>query len=176
MKTFIITLLLVSFTNATYSQDIMLTDFENGNLETEGLPGMVIKTNGKVSYVYLTDKHPDAAVRELQKKFVEYSIPINNGENPIYRLNLESKKGSILAFYSEDQKLISVDEKYKNVKLPTIVMHSILKELPGWAVTDDTYFYSQKNGIVTKKEYKIKIEKEDRTRNIVVYADGQIKK
>ncbi|TDE53641.1 hypothetical protein [Flavobacterium sp. GT3P67] len=83
MKTFIITLLLVSFTNATYSQDNMLSDFENGNLETEGLPGMVIKTNGKVSYVYLTDKHPDAAVRELQKKFVEYSILKNNGENPI---------------------------------------------------------------------------------------------
>ncbi|MFV8347756.1 hypothetical protein [Flavobacterium sp. ZB4P13] len=142
MKTFIITLLLVSFTNATYSQNNILSDFENGNLETEGFPGMVIKTDGKVSYVYLTDKHPDAAVRELQKKFVEYSIQKNNGENPIYRLYLEIEKGTIVAYYNEDQKLISVDEKYKNVKLPTIVMHSILKEHPGWAVKDDTYFYS----------------------------------
>ncbi len=176
MKTFIITLLLVSFTNATYSQNKTLTDFENENLGTEELSGMVIKTNGKVSYVYITDKHPDATVRELQKKFVEYSIQKNNGENPIYRLSLKIERGLIVAYYNDDQKLISVDEKYKNVKLPYIVMRSILKEHPGWIVKDDTYFYSQKNGTVTKKEYKIKIEKEDKMRNIVVYADGQIKK
>jgi hypothetical protein len=175
MKTIIIVLLLVSFTNTTYSQQNMIADFENENLKIEELPGMVIKTNGKISSIYLPDKHPDDAVRGLEKKFIYYSAPKNDEEAPIYRLSMEIERGELVAHYNNEQKLIRVDEKYKNVRLPNAIIYSVQKELPGWSITDDTYFYSQKDGVVTKKHYKLRVEKENKTRNILVYADGQIK-
>jgi len=154
----------------------MAPDFENENIKIEELPGMVIKSNGKVSYVYLPDKHPDATVRELEKKFVNYSLPKEDEEDPISTITMEIQRGVLMAQYDENQKLIRVDEKYKNVRLPDAVVHSVQKDLPGWLITDGTYFYSQKDGVVTKKQYRLKVEKEDKMQNIVVYADGQIKK
>jgi hypothetical protein len=175
MKTIIIVLLLVSFTNTTYSQQNMIADFENENLKVEELPGMVIKTNGKTSSIYLPDKHPDDAVRGLQKQFIYYSAPKNDEEDPIYRLSMEIERGQLVAHYNNEQKLVRVDEKYKNVRLPNAIVYSVQKELPGWSITDDTYFYSQKDGVVTKKHYKLRVEKENKIRNILVYANGQIK-
>jgi hypothetical protein len=175
MKTIIIVLLLVSFTNTTYSQENIAPDFENANLKIEELPGMVIRTNGKVLSIYLPDKHPDEVVRGLEKKFVEYSAPKNDKEDPITSLSLEVERGVLVAHYNYDQKLIGVDEKYKNVRLPNAIVYSVQKELPGWSITDDTYFYSQKDGVVTKKHYKLRVEKENKMRNILVYSDGQIK-
>jgi hypothetical protein len=175
MKTIIIALLLVSFTNTTYSQQNTTADFENENLKTEELPGMVIKTNGKVSSIYLPDKHPDEVVRGLQKKFVEYSTPKNDNEDPISKLSFEVERGVLVAHYDYNQKLIGVDEKYKNIRLPNTIVKSVQQELPGWSITDDTYFYSQKDGVVTKKHYKLRVEKENKMRNILVYADGKIK-
>jgi hypothetical protein len=175
MKTIIIALLLVSFTNTTYSQENIAPNYENANLKTEELPGMVIKTNGKISSIYLPDKHPDEVVRGLEKEFINYTLPKNDKEDPISRLSLEVERGVLVAHYDYDQKLIRVDEKYKNIRLPNTIVYSVQKELPGWAITDDTYFYSQKDGVVTKKHYKLRIEKENKMRNILVYADGQIK-
>lgn len=175
MKTIIIALLLVIFTNTTYGQQNMETEFENENLKPEELPGMVIKTNGKVSSIYLPDKHPDEVVRGLQKKFVQYSTPKNDKEDPISTISLEVERGILVAHYNYDQKLIGVDEKYTNIRLPNTIVNSVQQELPGWAITDDTYFYSQKEGVVTKKHYKLRIEKENKMRNILVYADGKIK-
>lgn len=178
MKTINIALLLISLTNTTYSQQNTVPDYvrDNGNPKIEGLSETNAETNGKISYVYLPDEHPDAAVRELEKKFMDHSIPNKNAEGFLYRLRMEIERGSIVAYYNHDQKLIGVDEKYKKVKLPNIIVHSIQKELPGWLITDDSYFYSQKNGVVIKKQYELKIEKENKTRHIVVYADGRIKK
>jgi hypothetical protein len=175
MKTIIIALLLVSFTNTTYGQQNVTADFENENLKTEELPGMVIKTNGKISSIYLPDKHPDEVVRGLEKEFVNYTLPKNDKENPINHVSLEIERGTLMAYYNDDQKLIRVDEKYKNIRLPNTIVYSVQKELPGWSITDDTYFYSQKDGVVTKKHYKLRVEKENKMRNILVYADGQIK-
>jgi hypothetical protein len=175
MKTIIIALLLVSFTNTTYGQQNITDDFENENLKTEELPGMVIRTNGKISSIYLPDKHPDEVVRGLEKKFVDYSVPKNEAEDRISRLSFEIERGELVAHYNDEQKLIRVDEKYKNIRLPNTIIASVQKELPGWAITDDTYFYSQKDGVVTKKHYKLRVEKENKMRNILVYADGQIK-
>lgn len=175
MRTIIIALLLVSFTNTTYSQSAIAADFENESLKTEELPGMVIKTNGKITSIYLPDKHPDEAVRGLEKKFIDYSNPKNDKEGPTSRLSFEIERGVLVAHYDYDQKLIRVDEKYKNIRLPNTIVHSIQKELPGWSITDDTYYYSQEEGVVTKKHYKLKLEKENKKRNILVYADGRIK-
>jgi hypothetical protein len=171
MKTLVITLLFVCLTNASYSQKSMAVDSENENIKTALVPD----TNHTASDVYLPDEHPDAAVRELQKQFENHSIPKNHKEGSLNKISMKIERGTIEAQYDENQRLIRVNETYKRVKLPAVVVSSVQKEYPGWQITHDTYFYAQENGVVTKKEYNLKIENENRKRNIVVYADGQIK-
>ena len=175
MKKLIITLLLVIFTHTAYSQMALPADFENENPGLAPLPSIIVKTNGKTMEAYVPDKHSDAVVNGLQRKFVDYFVQETDTENPTYRLCLEIERGTILASYDDDQKLASVEETYKRVKLPNAVVTSVLNEFPGWKITDDTYFYFQKNGVITKKQYRLKLEKENKIRTIVVLADGQIK-
>lgn len=174
MKTLIISLLLVIFTHTTYSQMTIPTEFENETPGIDALADIVTRTDGKIVETYVPDKHSDAAVIGLQRKFVDYFTAKNAKEDPTYRLCLEIERGTIVASYDDDQKLVSVDETYKRVKLPNAVLSSVLKDFPGWKITEDTYFYSQKNGVVTKKQYLLKLEKEDNIRTIVIYANGQI--
>jgi hypothetical protein len=174
MKALIISLLLVIFTHTTYGQMPIPTEFENENSGADALPGIVMRTNGKTLETYVPDKHSDAAVSGLQRKFVDYFTAKNGKDDPTYRLCLEIERGTIVASYDDDQKLVRVDETYKRVKLPNAVLSSVLKDFPGWKITDDTYYYSQENGVVTKKQYLLKIEKEDKNRTIIVYANGQI--
>jgi hypothetical protein len=172
MKTLVITLLFVCLTTATYSQKSTAVDFENETIKT----AVLSETNHTVLDVYLPDEHPDAAVRELQKKFENHAIPKNHKEGALNKLSMKIERGTIEAHYDGNQRLISVNETYKRVKLPAVVVASIQKEFPGWQITDDTYFYAQENGVVTKKEYNLRIENENKKRNIVVYPDGQLKK
>lgn len=171
MKTLVITLLFVSFTNATYSQKSTAVDFENENTKTAEL----LQPNNIVSDVYLADEHPDAMVTELQKKFENHSIPKNHNEGALNKISMKTERGTLEAQYDDSQRLIRVSETYKRVKLPHAVVSSVQKEFPGWQITDDTYYYAQENGVVTKKEYNLRIENENKKRNIIVYSDGQIK-
>jgi hypothetical protein len=171
MKTFVIALLLVSFTNTTYCQKSMAADFEKENIKKTELPN----TNDAISDAYLPDEHPDAAVRELEKKFENHTILKKDSEGSLNKLTMQIERGTIVASYDSNHKLIGVNETYKNVKLPNIIVSAVQNEFPGWLITDSTYFYSQKNGIVTKKQYKLRIENQNKKLTIVVYADGQIK-
>jgi hypothetical protein len=172
MRTLVITLLLVSFTNTTYCQKSMATDLEKENIKSTELPDI----NNAYSDIYLPDEHPDAAIRELEQKFKNHSIPKKDKEGSLNTLTMQIERGIIVADYDTNHKLIGVNETYKKVKLPNTIVAAVQKEFPGWLITDSTYFYSQKNGVVTKKQYKLKIENQNDKRNIVVYADGQIKK
>ncbi len=171
MKTLVIMLLFVCLTNATYSQKSTAVDFENDNTKA----AISSETNHTASDLYVPDENPDAAVRELQKKFENHSIPKTHKEGSLNKLSMKIERGSLEAQYDDNQRLIRVNETYKRVKLPHVVVSSVQREFPGWQITDDTYFYAQENGVVTKKEYNLRIENENKKRNIVVYADGQIK-
>lgn len=93
-----------------------------------------------------------------------------------YLVIMETPEGSLTATYNENGKLMSVVENYKNVKLPTDLIYSIYKTFPGWQIVNDKYLYSQKEGDVTKKEYNLKIKKDNEVRRLVVKPNGEIVK
>lgn len=176
MKCFIIFLLFLSITTASYSQDKKESDSEDRNIRMEELPGVVIKSAGKDFSVYLPDRNPDKDVRALQEEFIAYDLGKDYEGYETYLLVMETEKGSLSATYNENGKLTSVVENYKNVRLPSSVIYSVYKAFPGWKIVNDKFLYSQKEGDVIKKEYNLRIKKDKETRKLVVNTNGDIVK
>ncbi|MFV5684444.1 hypothetical protein ACM55I_03270 [Flavobacterium sp. GB2R13] len=170
MKSFIIVVLFLSMTIMSYSQDM------DGNIRMEELPGVVIKSAGKDFSIYLPDKNPDKNVRALEEKFIAYDLGKDYEGYENYLVIMETKNGSLNATYNENGKLTRVVENYKNVRLPNSVIYSVYKAFPGWQIVNDKYLYTQKEGDVVKKEYNLRIKKDNDVRKLVVNANGDIVK
>ncbi|KIA85140.1 hypothetical protein [Flavobacterium sp. AED] len=170
MKSFIIVVLFLSMTITSYSQDM------DGNIRMEELPGVVIKSAGKDFSIYLPDKNPDKGVRALEEKFIAYDLGKDYEGYENYLVIMETKNGSLNATYNENGKLTRVVENYKNVRLPSSVIYSVYKAFPGWQIVNDKYLYTQKEGDIVKKEYNLRIKKDNDVRKLVVNANGDIVK
>jgi len=170
MKSFVFVLFFICLSITSYSQDM------DGNIKVEELPGVVIKSAGKDFSIYLPDKNPDKDVRALEEKFIAYDLGKDYEGYENYLVIMETKNGLLNATYNENGKLIRVVENYKNVKLPSSVIYSVYKAFPGWQIVNDKYLYSQKEGDIIKKEYNLRIKKDNEVRKLVVNANGDIVK
>jgi hypothetical protein len=65
-------------------------------------------------------------------------------------------------------------ENYNNVVLPSNVIYSIYKNFPDWMIVNDKFLYTQTEGDIVKKQYNVKIKKNDDVRKLVVRPDGEI--
>jgi hypothetical protein len=174
MKTFIVILLFVGFAASSYSQK--KTEKEEGKMDIINLPEIVIKKAGADFSVYVPDDNPDQNVRRLEEKFVAYDLGKDYEGNETYLVTMEVKNGSLAATYDENGKLIRVVENYKNVVLPSNVIYSIYKNFPDWTIVNDKFLYTQTEGDIVKKQYNVKIKKNDDVRKLVVHPDGEIVK
>jgi len=177
MKTFIITLLFLGLALPSYSQDDMMKkEAQEGPIEMEELPAVVIKRAGKDFSIYIPDNHADPNVRGLEQKFVAYDVGKDYEGFENYLVIMETEKGSLNATYDENGKLVRVVENYKDIKLPNEVLFSIYRMYPEWKIVNDKYLYSQEEGDILQKVYNIKIEKGKQTLKLKVKPDGQILK
>ncbi|MCD0471197.1 hypothetical protein [Flavobacterium sp. JAS] len=173
MKTFLFFLSFFSLTANSFSQGEN-SSLKEGEIKMEDLPAVVIKSAGKDFSVYLPDRNPDVNVIALQQKFISYDLGKDYQGFDSYLVVLESPQGSLSATYNQNGKLTSVVENYENVKLPAKVIYSIYKEYPGWTIVKDKFLYTQKEGDIKKKEYNLKITKENSVQKIVVKPNGEI--
>lgn len=175
MKTFLLFLSFFSLTGNSFSQG-QNPALKEGEIKMDELPAVVIKSAGKDFSVYLPDRNPDANVIALQQEFISYNLGKDYEGFDSYLVVLECPKGSLSATYNHNGKLTSVVENYENVKLPAKVIYSIYKEYPGWTIVKDKFLYTQKEGDIKKKEYNLKIAKDNNVRKIVVKPNGEIVK
>jgi len=91
-----------------------------------------------------------------------------------FLLTMEIINGPLAATYNENGKLNRVVENYKNVQLPSKVIYSIYKEFPGWQIINDKFLYTQENGDIKKKEYNLKLKKDNETIILKVNPKGEI--
>lgn len=177
MKSFIITLLFLSMTVSSYSQDkTVKQDREEGLMKMEELPPVVIKRVGTDFSVYIPDNNPDTDVRRLEEKFIAYDIGTDYEGAETYLLIMQTKDGSLSATYDEKGKLIRVVENYKDVRLPNELLYSIYRTYPDWTIVNDKYLYTQEDGDVLKKQYNLKIKKGKETMRLTVRPNGDILK
>ena len=172
MKAFLIILFFFSLTTNSFSQNS--NPSKEKEIDMNDLPAIVIKSAGKDFSVYLPDRNPDQNVRELQEKFISYNLGKDYEGYNKYLVVLESPKGSLSATYNQNGKLTGVVENYQNVQLPAKVIYSIYKDYPGWTIVKDKFLYTQQEGDIQKKEYNLKIKKDNDVRKIVVKPTGEI--
>jgi len=168
-------MLFLGFVVPSYSQKKTETKKE-GEMDIINLPEIVIKKAGADFSVYLPDNNPDPDVRRLEEKFIAYDLGKDYEGNENYLLTMSTKDGSLSATYDEKGKLIRVVENYKNVQLPSVVIYSIYKNFPDWSIVNDKFLYTQTEGDILKKQYNIKIKKNEKVRKLVVHPDGEIVK
>ena len=173
MKAFTL-ILLVSISTICYSQKD--NKIGNEDLEIEELPEIVLKKIGEDFSVYLPDKNPDMDVRQLQDYFIAYDLGKDFDGYDNYLVIMRNAKGTLTATYNDKGKLVRVVEKYENVRLPSDVIYSVLKAFPDWGIVDDKYMYTQADGDVLKKHYKVKIKKGKETKRLLVTPSGEILK
>jgi hypothetical protein len=175
MKTVLIIVLVLGLHITSFSQNKSVegNDVE-GIMNPVDLPEIVIKNAGKDFSYYLPDKNPDMTVNKLEKEFVAYDLGKDYEGYENYLVILSLNNGKLTATYDANGKLTSVVEKYSNTQLPTSVIYSIYKEYPGWQIVNDKYLYTQENGDVTKKEYNLKLKKDNQTIKLKVNPKGEI--
>jgi hypothetical protein len=173
MKTLIIIALLLGMHAVSYSQDKMTESSNVGSMDMVNLPEIVIKNAGKDFSYYLPDRNPDPSVRNLQSQFIAYNLGKDYEGFDSYLVMFEVEKGILTATYDGKGKLTSVVENYKNTQLPPAVIYSVYKEYPGWNIINDKYLYTQENGDIKKKEYNLKLKKDNKIINLKVNSKGE---
>ncbi len=165
MKKFILGLFLFGLTTQLSAQIIELPEIE--------IMG--------VNYKYLaaageTDNPPP--VKMLQRKAAAYDVKASEfyeDDYDNYSISFFIPEGRILASYDKDGNVLRTIEKYKNLALPPSVAQAIAKNYKGWTMTKNAYLvnYHDKKGI-TKKEYKILLEKGSQRLRVKTDENGVI--
>ncbi len=175
MKTFIVVLLAMGIAFSSYSQKKNETK-EEGKMDVINLPEVVIKKAGADFSIYVPYDNPDQNIKRLEEKFIAYDLGKDIEGNEIYLLTMYINNGSLSATYNENGKLMRVVENYKNVKLPSEVIYFIYKSFPDYIIVNDKFLYTQTDSDIIKKQYNVKIKKDEDVRKLVVHPDGEIVK
>lgn len=165
MKNFILGLFLFGLTTQLSAQIIELPEIE------------IIGVNYK--YLAVAGESDDPApVKMLQRKAATYDVKASEfyeDEYDEYSISFFIPEGRILASYDKDGNILRTIEKYKNLALPPAVRESVAENYEGWTMTKNAYLvnYHDKKG-VTKKEYKILLEKDNQRMRIKTDENGVI--
>lgn len=134
-----------------------------------------------VNYKYLDNvREADAAepVKLLQREVAAYDLKNSEyyeDEYDNYFISFYIPQGKILASYDKEGNVLRTVEKYKNIALPRAVAEAIVKNYNGWNIAENAYLvnYHDKRG-VTRKEYKILLEKDSRRLRIKTDENGNV--
>ena len=143
--------------------------------ESGELPAVVLKKAGEEFSVYYPDNsNPDSRVIELESSFISYNLGKDFEGHDSYLLVLEVEGGILSATFNDKGKLLSVVERFDNVKLPEKVRLNLATKYPEWSLVKDKFLYVQKNGEIKKKEYKIIMKKDNKIKRLVVNELGDV--
>lgn len=177
MKSIISLLVVLVLSTTTYAQgneEINTADLKKNVTDTK-LPAVVIKRVGEDFSIYVPEiENPDSKINRIQNEFIAYDLGKDAEGYDEFLVTLSIKDGSLVARYNEKGKLITVVEKYKDVRIPNNVVKNILKQYPGWKILKDRYYYSQKEGDITKKQYDIVLEKDNKVQQVVYSPNGEL--
>lgn len=172
MKSLIIILLFFGFAYTSYSQEE--PPKEDGELDINKLPEIVISRAEKDFSVYIHDNNPDGSVRKIQEKFVAYQVGKDYQGFDEYLLVMRLKRGSLAATYNEKGKLTHVVENYRDVIPPYKVMLSVHKAFPQWRIISNKLLYEQSDGKIAENQYSLRIKKDKEIKKLKVRPNGEI--
>ncbi|MCF4101416.1 hypothetical protein L1I30_07045 [Gillisia sp. M10.2A] len=97
------------------------------------------------------------------KEFIE-AVKERNYET--YVVTFKSTKGFLRANFNKHGTLGRTYQKFTNILLPLEVRQDLYKNYKGWTMTKNNYVASGNGDLLKKEVYKIKIEKDNKSRII----------
>ncbi len=110
-----------------------------------------------------TEVSPAEPVKFYQQRTVIFNLENSKyyqDEYDYYFLSFYIPEEKILASYNVEGNVLRTIEKLKNTENPPVVAKAIVQKHPGWIVSDYVYLVNHHdNGEITRKEYKLLLEK-----------------
>lgn len=175
MKKTILGLFLIGFMFQSYAQDQDKVLYK-AKLSKEEMPVAIVEN--------VSQDFPDLVVEEFDAvplEFIDDNVIVDrsvksNSDYDTYQVVLKGNNQSLVATYNKEGKLISTVEHGKNVELPISVEDAVVKDFPGWVITEDHYKMIHYKDRTKIDRYKLNIKKGKDMKKVYFDAKGNILK
>lgn len=178
MKNFVIGLFVIGLTTLGFSQE------RNSKVEEVQLKDVIV-TNTKravpltnINFSYLNevqDKTTSKFVKALESVASRWNVmesPLYDGRDESFKTIFRGTKGYIIATYDRNGKILTTQERYRDIKLPKKLVKSILMEYPESHFLKVVHYISYDHEKLLKKTFRVKIMNDDQKRNLKILSDG----
>jgi hypothetical protein len=117
------------------------------------------------------------AIRKYQVMASLYDVTesyLFDGRNDPFQMVFKTDKGTITTTYNWKGEVLTSEEKFRNVALPTELVRNAMKDYEGWKVIRTNYNVSYEKGRDARKIYTVQITNGKKRKKISLDADGTI--
>ena len=178
MKNLVIGLFLIGLTTLGFSQE------KNGQVDEVQLKDVVISHDNtnealltNINYTYLDkvqDKSTSEHVKELESVASRFNVmdsPKFDGRDDSFKTIFRGTKGYIIATYDSKGKILSTQERYRDIKLPKNMIISVLKEYPNSDFLKMVHTVSYEDSKEVRKVYRIQIMHANSKKKLKIIAN-----
>lgn len=189
MKNLLIGLFVLGLTNLGSAQSTQV-EFLNPQMESNNILAFNEDTNAptfkksapaiaaEASYLSIVKEETVSKhVSDLEDKVSRFDVTELSkfdGRSESFKIVFKGQKGSITATYDRNGKILTTSERFQDIKLPVPVRQTLFREFPNCSVNKITYLVSYNSNKDVKKVYKIKIEKDNLKRTVLISSEGHI--
>lgn len=124
---------------------------------------LVVKESFKGEFesdpISFMDKHFDIEKFKAEVKDKDYDS---------YSVTFMSSKGNLLADYNKEGKRVKTSLKLKNVIVPADLREQLYRDHKGWAMVGNVHIAKERNGLINKEYYRIKLENGKQRKNLKI--------
>lgn len=173
MRTQLIGLLFLGLTNLTQAQTNIEQDVETKSVD---LKDVIISSNSSyMNKVY--DENTSIVVKNLEQVVAGYDIKsdaIYSSEYSNYSVNFKTPTSNVNATFDCDGTILTSNEKYDDILLPSSIRQAIGKDYSGWTLHSNSYRVSYDHRRDIKKMYKIQVRKDGEKKNLKINVQGNM--
>ena len=161
-------LVLIGMTNLGFGQ-LALTEFSNP------FKNSIRSVHADVDYLdevqgRTTPNHVKAIEKLVSDWDPTCSSEFTGETDTLMNVTFESEFGFIAVYYDSEGKIVSAEERFKNVMLPYSISRVIAKEYPGWNFEQSKYLLKYQEGRAAKKLFKVLISKDGQRKRLKISA------
>lgn len=169
MKTFVLGLIFLGFTNLLHAQNDLA--YVKVDIEEPVMSSNNYLVNSKY-YDAFDNKIASGHVREFQKVVAKYDIKrsdiYSSNSKSNYTVVFEEGENKIQAEYDQDGRIVKCTELFKDIRLPYAISSDISKQYPGWAFDAVECNITYDNNNNQQVIYKVEIQKGNKKKSLKV--------
>lgn len=171
MKKLLIGSMIIGFASLAYPQS---SNWDSSEFELKNITLSPLN----IDYLFEVGKGTVAQkVLNLEKKVANFDLrtsPAFDGTSKTYEFSFSQPDGMIRATFDKAGKILSSQERFKNILFPKPIRNRIYQAYPGWVIEGNTYVVTYSHDGVIDKMYKVRIGKGNLQKRLKVDDQGNI--